>query len=442
MMRPSLARQLLRKLLPLMLLIVLGGSGVVYFVAHRVATAAYDKALLDAALAIASQVENQQGSLSLKLPEVAEVVLRTDTDDQIFYAVLDHDNAFLAGIPGLPPPANRIHGELYYDGYFHGNKLRVAAFSGESHGIHFTVLSAETQLKRNRLVYEILLAMLIPEVLLVLLAAWMIRRSVGRELHTIQPLLEEMVKKSHTDLSALPLDNIQSEIYPIFVEVNDLLSRLSSALDAQRHFVADASHQLRTPIAALQAEAEMALRASEPRASLQKIVIATRRITHLSHQLLTLSRLEARPLNSAQPINLAALTQDAAQHWMPHAVRRNIDLGFELSAAPVTGDSVWLEELLGNLLDNALRYTPHNGIVTVRCGTENGQTFWEVEDNGSGIPETEQSHIFERFYRLNTDSEGCGLGLAIAREIASNHQAQIRVQRGNVLGGALFRVTF
>lgn len=442
--QPSLSRQLLRQLLPLTVAILITGGGVVYFVAHRAATVAYDRALMDVSLAIASQIEIIDDTLHLQLPAIAEKVLLVDGYDKLFYEVVNSGGKTVAGNIDLPRPTKPFEDrKLYYDGKLNGNVVRVAALLGERNGIPFVVLSAETKLKRDWLVGEIVLAMLAPEVLLILAATFMIRRSVRHGLAPIQPLREELVRRTHTDLSQLPLKDIPEEIYPIFIEVNELLVRLSVSLEAKRHFIADASHQLRTPIAALQAEAEMALRSSDPGESLKRIVAGTRRITHLAHQLLTFSRLESQQLHLPKIIDLAELTKDAAERWMPFAIQRNIDLGFELSPAMVMGDPVWLEELANNLIDNALRYTPSGGIVTVRCGSYANQTSWEVEDSGPGIPIEEHERIFERFYRLNTTGiDGCGLGLAIAHEIAHNHNASITIEDGERLGGALFRVTF
>lgn len=442
--KPSLARKLLQGLLPLMSAILVSGGGVAYFVAHQAATVAYDRALMDSALAIAAHVEVIEGRLRLQLPEAAKEILLTDTYDKEFYEVVNSNGETVAGDIGLPRPVKPLENErLYYDGWFNGKPVRVAALSHAAQGIFFTVLSAETKLKRDRLVSEILLAMLVPEGLLIIAAIFMIRRSVRHGLASIQPLREELVRRTHTDLSQLPLENIPEEIYPIFAEVNELLERLSIALDAKRHFVADASHQLRTPIAALQAEAEMALRSSDPAESLKRIVAGTRRIAHLAHQLLTLSRLEPQQIHSPKVVDLAELTRDAAERWMSLAMQRSIDLGFELSPAKVMGDPVWLEELANNLIDNALRYTPCGGMVTVRCGSTANQTSWEVEDSGPGIPEEERERVFERFYRLDTTGvDGCGLGLAIVREIVRNHKASIAIEDGSSLGGALLRVTF
>jgi two-component system sensor histidine kinase TctE len=438
--QPSLARQLLRHLLPLMAAILITGSGVVYFVAHSAATVAYDRALMDVSLALADQIEILDNRLHLQLPAIAEKVLLVDGYDKLFYEVLDSEGKTVAGNIGLPRPTKPFEdGKLYYDGKLNGNAVRIAALSSERNGISFIILSAETKLKRDWLVGEIILAMLVPEGILIIAALFMIRRIVRRGLSSIQPLREELVRRTHSDLSQLPLKNIPEEIYPIFTEVNELLARLSKSLDANRRFIADASHQLRTPVAALQAEAEMALRSTDPGESLKRIVAGTRRITHLAHQLLTLSRLEPQQNHSLKIVDLADLTRDAAERWMPLALAHNIDLGFELRTAKVMGESLWLEELANNLIDNAIRYTPNGGIVTVRCGG----TSWEIEDNGPGIPKEEHERIFERFYRIDTtDVDGCGLGLSIAREIAYNHNASITIEKDPNLGGTLIRVIF
>ncbi len=424
--------------------IIITGGGVVYFVAHREATVAYDRALMDVSLALASQVEIIDNNLHLQLPPIAEKVLLIDGYDKLFYKVIDISGKTIAGNIKLPGPTQPFEDEkLYYDGKLDGKTIRVAALLSKRNGTPFIVLSAETKLKRDWIVGEIVLAMLVPEGLLIIAAIFMIRRSVRHGLASIQPLREELLRRTHTDLSQLSLKNIPEEIYPIFAEVNELLSRLSLSLDANRRFIADASHQLRTPIAALQAEAEMALRSSNPGESLKRIVTGTRRITHLAHQLLTLSRLEPQQLHTPNPVDLAQLTREAAERWMPLALERSIDLGFELGPGKVMGDPIWLEELANNLIDNAIRYTPIGGIVTVRCGCAANRISWEVEDSGPGIPMEEHERIFERFYRLDTTGvDGCGLGLAIVREIAYNHRASIAVEYGTNLGGTLIRVTF
>ncbi len=427
-----------------MIAIIATGAAVVYFVAHRAATVAYDRSLMDVSLALAEQVEVSNNRLHLRLPAIAEKVLLVDGYDKLFYEVVDLNGQTVAGNVRLPRPLEGFHnGKIYYDGQADGKKLRIAGLLSERNGVSFMILAAETKIKREWLVREIILAMLVPEALLIVAAVFMIRRSVRRGFAAIEPLQQELVKRTHTDLSQLSLEDIPEEIYSTFAEVNELLARLSKSLDTNRRFIADASHQLRTPIATLQAEAELALRSADPKESLKKIIVSASRITHLAHQLLTASRLERQRKVTPEIVDLARLTKDAAERWIPLALKRSIDLGFELATAEVTGEAIWLEELANNLIDNAIRYTPAGGVVTVRCYRDATHVCWEVEDSGPGIPKEEHDRIFERFYRLDkTGVDGCGLGLSIVRDIATNHGASIAIEKGPTLGGALIRVMF
>jgi two-component system sensor histidine kinase TctE len=232
--------------------------------------------------------------------------------------------------------------------------------------------------------------------------------------------------------------------------INALLTRLDSALAAHRRFVANAAHQLRTPLAGLNAQAELALRESEPaaiRRSLEQLHQAAGRAARLVSQLLSLARLEprsGRPLQ-VEPLDLNELARDTTARWVPPALAHGIDLGFEGTASVrVLGDRLLLEELLSNLLDNAVRYTPTRGEATVRVQRAASGTVLSVEDNGPGIPEDERGKVLERFHRGSTafQTAGSGLGLAIVREIAVTHGAEMRVEAGRDGRGTRVSVTF
>jgi two-component system sensor histidine kinase TctE len=285
--------------------------------------------------------------------------------------------------------------------------------------------------------------MLIPELLLVAATVLLATYGIRRGLAGIGVVRDELAQRSQADLSPLPLAQVPEELRPLLEETNELLERLALSLEAHRHLVADASHQLRTPIAALQAEAEAALRSPNPKEALERIVAATRRLAHLAHQLLMLNRFEPGKVPALQEIDLAALLGAAAERWMPLANRKGIDLGFELAAAPVAGVPLWIEELANNLVDNALRHTSAQGVVTVRCGSDPAAGWMEVEDSGPGIPVEERERVFDRFYRLQeNDGEGCGLGLAIVREVARVHGAAVTIDSGPIHGGARVTVRF
>lgn len=455
--RPSLKRLLLLWLLPAMLLLVAAGGLTAYGIALRSATRAYDRALLDTALAIVGQIHVTGGHLEINLPSQAQEILLTDRYDQVFYEVIGPNDEFIAGHRHLPHPPRLLpeDGRIYYDGWYHGEQVRVAALFALREGIPVMVLAAETQIKRDNLAHDILLSMLLPELLLVgatLMLGWL---GIRHALQPVEELRGELSHRSHQDLRPVLAPRVPEEIGPLVDELNHLLSRLDNSLAAQRNFVSNAAHQLRTPMAALQAQAELALRAldnggcsTDLRPELERILTATRRLTHLAHQLLALARAEPDIGSSLNDVDLQEVVLQGAELWHPEALNHGLDLGFELAPAHLLGSSLLLKELLANLIDNAIRYTPAPGSITVRC-LEQGEgdlrhAVLQVEDSGPGIPEGERERVFERFQRLQGERnpEGCGLGLAIVREIARQHGASVQVGASPSLGGAMMEVAF
>jgi two-component system sensor histidine kinase TctE len=271
---------------------------------------------------------------------------------------------------------------------------------------------------------------------------------IGRGLRPLDVLRTELASRSHLDLRPLPEARAPAEVQPLVSGLNELLARLGSAMDAQGRFIADAAHQLRTPLAALQAQVEAARREPHPAAldpTLDQLDAATRRTAHLARQLLTLARVE--PTGDAplewRTLDLATLVRERIDGWLALADARQVDLGFELAPARATGDGMLLLEMAGNLVDNAIKYSPAGTSVTVRTGDGEEGGFLEVEDEGPGIPAAERDRVFERFYRVRgTRSEGTGLGLAIVREIAVRHGAVVAVRAPSKGTGSVFRVTF
>jgi two-component system sensor histidine kinase TctE len=242
---------------------------------------------------------------------------------------------------------------------------------------------------------------------------------------------------------------------PLVDSFNELLARVKQTMLGQRRFLADAAHQMKTPLAGLRTQAELALRETDPqqlRRSLRQMAEASERATHLINQLLSLARAEnqASALGAFEVVDLGALVRELVPDWVPQALTRRIDLGFERQArqARVIGVPVLLRELVNNLVDNALRYTQEDGTVTVRLRLEAGAVVLDVEDTGPGIPAAERHLVFERFYRvLGTGVDGSGLGLSIVREIVEQHDATVSIASnprapGGALPGTLVSVTF
>ena len=443
----SLRRKLLLWLLPAMLLMMAAGALTAYSIALRSAIRAYDRALLDTALALAGQIHVRTGKLALNLPKEAEEILLTDKFDQIFFRVLDSDGHDIVGDQRLPmpPDTSPVNSWLYYDARIGKEPIRVAALFTEHEDRPLLILSAETLIKRHNLVREILLGMLLPELALVGITLALIWFGIRSGLHPLEELRQQLANRSQNDLRPIVAQNLAYEIQPVIGELNQLLQQLDESLQAQRHFVSDAAHQLRTPIAALQTQLEVMLRDPEgpQRSQVKHVLAAAQRLAHLVHQLLALARAEPKDTLTRQLVDLSAIIRNLADNALAQALSGGIDLGFELEPAEVLGSALLLQEAISNLIDNAIRYTPAPGTVTVSCQTTEYGAILLVEDSGNGIPETLRDQVFERFYRLpGSSGEGCGLGLAIVRQIARQHGAKISIEKSESLGGTAVAIHF
>jgi two-component system, OmpR family, sensor histidine kinase TctE len=426
-----------------------------YDVANQFVTAAYDRSLLDSAIDIGRQVKIKEGRIRAELPEDLLEMLVTGEPGRFYYLVTGPAGEYIAGHKGLPPPPDRESDKAnYYDTEYSGRSVRVAALylplEGDRSKGSVLIQVAESMKARADLERQIMLRMMLPQGLLVLLAAMSVWFGIGRGLAPLANLRREIANKSVRDLSALPEDQAPQEVRPLIRAMNDLLARLSQALAAQQRFVADAAHQLRTPIAGIKTQTELVLRqaqSSETQAMLKQLQTATEQTTRLVNQLLALARAEpgGERVRLQQLLDLTDLARETTTEWVPRALARKIDLGFDgpLNGARVEGDPILLKEMINNLLDNAIRYTQPGGQVTVRVTPDSREVTLNVEDNGPGIPEAERERVFERFHRvLGTGAEGCGLGLAIVREIALSHGADASLASGASGIGTVVRVAF
>ena len=424
-----------------------------YDIAKRYVNVAYDRALLESALDIGRQVRVLRGRVYVDLPEVAIQMLRTRETGQLYYMVTGPNSEYITGepdiIPAKPTPTGQAH---YYDDSFRGQAVRVAAIQlpVETEDVRgqVTVHVVENQSPRTELIRDLFIGFALPQAFVAICAFVVIWYSVTRALAPLRQLRQEIEQRSHRDLSPLPEAHVPSEVRPLIESMNALLQRLSAALSSQQRFIADAAHQLRTPIAGLRTQTELALRLSAPEevhATLTQLQTAAEHTTHLVNQLLSLARAEpsAEHAQAMEKLDVSALARAITTEWVPRALARGIDLGFDGpdAPAPVKGDDFLLREMLGNLIDNAVRYTQRGGHVTVRLAHAGDAIEIGVEDNGPGIPESERDAVLERFHRvLGTGVEGCGLGLAIVREIVLRHGGHIRLLAGHSNQGTLAQV--
>jgi two-component system, OmpR family, sensor histidine kinase TctE len=455
---PALRRSLLLYLLiPLIALWIFSGL-VAYRVASNYANIAFDRSLFDSVETIEEQIKIKDGRATLELPDAAWQVLGFDQQDEVFFDVRRGDGSVLAGEIDIPDPSPQqyvVGKAILHDGMMHGKRVRIASMyanpGGQSTGKAGEVLVqvAETLNKRTTMAEEMLWSVAVPELILVFLAWVSVWIGVSRSLKPLERLRDAVSNRSHRDLSPIQEDHSPREVQPLLSAINDLMQRLNLVLNMQRHFIADAAHQLRTPLAGLTTQTELALRQTDPKAlkhALGQIHAGVERANHLVHQLLSLARAETGPdlIMNFEPLDLNELARLQTAEWVPRAVAKGIDLGYDGPEQPVRiiGQALLLREMLVNILDNAIRYTPQNGKATVHLvGGEH--PLLTVEDNGPGIPLVERDRVFERFHRLITNGEsGSGLGLPIVREIARAHHARVWLADADAPGGLRVHIQF
>jgi len=459
---PTLRRKLLLYLLiPLSLLWIFSGM-ITYFIARNYANIAYDRALFDTVESIEEQIHFTNGHATIELPEVARNILRYDQRDKVYFEVRQADGNVLAGEPGIPdPPAKKeaIGLAIFHNGTFRGEAIRIASLyvnankqmtadAGKPEDV-VLVQVAETLHKRKTLVREALWAVVVPQLFLILIAVASVWIVVSRSLAPLEQLRDAVSNRSHRDLSPIQEEPAPREVQPLLRAFNDLMQRLGQVMRLQRNFIADAAHQLRTPLARLTMQTDLALRQTDPEAlrqALGEIRAGINRTNHLVDQLLVLARAEsgAEVSHEFVSLDLNELASLLTADWVPHAIRKQLDLGYEGPGKPVAifGQAFLLRVMLANILDNAINYTPQGGKITVRLVAD-GKPLLTVEDSGPGIPPEERERVFQRFYRVSDHGEsGSGLGLAIVREIARAHGAHVSLEDAGPQGGTRVNVEF
>jgi two-component system, OmpR family, sensor histidine kinase TctE len=423
-----------------------------YYTALYFTNLVYDRWLIDSTRSLTTAIRPQDGRVAVALRPDALDVFRFDEIDKTYFKIASKNRGYIVGDKELTDLIAIPNGEprLAYS-KISGRQAREVTIQIRYQDIDdvVTVSVAETLFKRAKLTQEILLAMAAPQVGLLIAAVILSWLSIARGLKPLTDLAAELEARDHDNLSPVPLTDLPHEARVLVLRMNDLLKRISSALQAQKRFITDAAHQLRTPLAVILLHAERAERATDATAekkALAELHVSVRRAARLSQQLLTLARSEpnAIAMEAFSSVNLTAVARQIGEEWVSIALERQIDFGLSVpdQLAIVRGNEQLLGELLSNLIDNALQYVPANGSVTVRVELRDGVVL-SVEDNGPGIPEAERARIFERFYRVpGTAPEGCGLGLSIVKEIADAHDIEIMASSGHDGKGITFSVRF
>ena len=378
--------------------------------------------------------------------------------DAAAIAVVDMQGQVLTGaawLTGLPPTTGDAE---FASEEFEGTTFRIVSQRARTAAGELTLRIADGSDPRQQWLRQLWLKVALPNLVLAIAGFFAVNWAVRVALRPLMELKEALEHRSPRDLSALDEHASPEEVQPLVASLNRLFGLVNAQAESQRRFVADAAHQLRTPLAALQAQVEAWAQAVSPDKYMQndlpahtqraqsaitlgadqifKLRQATRRTSQLASQLLALSRADARSASVVpmQRVDLQQVCEVVLESQLDAATDKGIDLGLEAEAVHVTGYEWLLRELLSNLVDNAVRYTPAGGRITLRCGVAagaQGQPFLEVEDDGPGIAPQERAHVLERFYRVpGTVGEGNGLGLAIASEIARVHHSELEMGDG------------
>ncbi len=430
----SLKRQLLLWLLLPQLVLWSVGGVLAWRIALSYADTGIDQSLKQSVRALARQVKPVGSGLLVDFPRAAQDVLEQDPTDRMGYMVSSPPGSFVLGNGQLPPPPEGIPiqvGEpLIYDARVADKRVRVALLDvtyGESNAPQrLRVQVAKSLAVQERVARELVFDMLVPLAALGVLLGLLINAGIARGLHPLKRLEAQLGDRTGPALSSLPpieLAQAPQEVHSLALAVNELLDAVRRSLSQEKRFVNDAAHQLRTPLAGLVSQSELALQETELRPlqeRLAKVHAGALRSAHLVHQLLSLARTEAEV--ALHPLDLAQLAREVAREWTPKALAAQVDLGYEGDdTVLVAGEKLLLREVLNNLIDNALHYAGAGATLTVRVTRIDQRCRLEVEDDGPGLPEADLPRAFERFWRASELPGGCGLGLAIVAEIAHRH---------------------
>jgi two-component system sensor histidine kinase TctE len=458
----SLRNQLLRWLIAPLIVLVAINAVSLYRDALDAADVAYDRSLLASTRALAERVSIRDGHVVADVPYVALDSFETDTLGRIYYKVSGIRGETISGFDDLPPvPPSVKRSEAYpalvrfYHADYNGEPVRIAAllqpvYDDSMRGIAL-IQVGETLDARRGLSRKILLSTLLRQAMLVLAVASLVWISVKLVLRPLMQLKTAVEERSVHDLSEIDQALVHREVRPLVRAMNGTMARMQNLIASQRRFIADASHQLRTPLTVLKTQAELALRANDPaamRAIVASIAHTTDTTVHLANRLLTLARIEHGSEAAAlAPLSLTGLVREVALELAVPAVQKRIDLALEADdGVMVLGQALMLHELVANLVDNAIRYTPTGGTVLLHVCLVPGGVLLAVQDSGPGIAPAERDKVFAPFYRAQATMEanpgGTGLGLSIVRDIVAVHGARLTLDDGPGGTGLTVRVVF
>jgi two-component system sensor histidine kinase TctE len=430
-------------MIPSLVLILLMTAVWSYHNATSAANQAYDRTLTTAIRAIAENTHVSNGRILTNIPYSAMDFIDEGVQERIYYAILEPDGTTLTGYEDLRLPERivpQIDTPRMVDARFREHDIRLGILAKRLYapelpaGDTVTILFAETTEARTRLALRLFLDNLMWQLLLIAAVIAMFVVALSWTLRPLFALRESIRQRGAEDLDPVPVAQAPSEILPLIDAINNHMSRLARMLEARQSFLADAAHQIRTPLAVLGTQAEYGGRQADPeemRHTFKSMLDSIRGTRHMANQMLILARAEHAPIQERAALDLVELAREVAGELVPLALKKQVELAFEAPEPPfrMNGNATLLREMISNIVDNALRYTPAGGHVTLSVASAGTHALLRVTDDGPGIPAAERDKVFQRFYRIlgNGDSEGSGLGLCIVQEICEAHGGVIRL---------------
>lgn len=456
MKRLSIRKQLLTLFVPFLFGLWLASVILSLWLVSTFSSASFDRDLINSADSIVGRLRVKDGKVVVDLPPAAQAILKHDDSDKFYFCVLGTKGERIYGDADLPKPSidleidnpkvltTKIGGKLV-------RLVEIKVIPDEAATQSVVVQLAVTTNARNRFQENMLLAVAAPQLLVIIFGLSAIWYGVVKILTPLRLLQQQLANRSQADLSALSDNGTPEEVYPLVVAINHLFERSREELKAHQRFIANAAHQLRTPLAGLKTYSSIGMEMWDVR-GLRNIVSeldqGIDRASRLVSQLLALARTDASgepSLAAAKTrLDLNFLVSDVVSELIEQAVRKNLELSYEASEAPATidGEQAGLRHLVSNLIENAILYSPSGGrvLVRVKCGND---VVLSISDTGPGIPIGERDRVFERFYRVvGTNGSGSGLGLSIVQEVAKAHNATVTIEAGSNDTGTVVLVDF
>ena len=424
--------RLLAYLLPPLVLLLAAGVYLDYETGAAPVRDAYDHALASAALAIATHAQSGMQPAELgRIAAAIDSVLHPNARTRAYF-VVHAGGRYLAGDADLPVATVSTRNPVFFDAHFRGEAVRVVTYS-LTDPQPLTVSVAETTAERDRATLRLLVSEVVTDIVQLVVTVVLVWIGVTLALRPMLRLGDQIATRSPRELSPLDAQAAPGEVRLLVTELNRLFVALGEASRAQQHFLANAAHQMRTPLAGLLIQLDLLItELAEGRVRQELVALrqSAQNLAHTADQLLTLARADpaVHLADEFSTVDCGKLIEDVVAQNLDRALLKGIDLGAQIEPVRVTCVAWLVREVLMNLVDNAIRYVPPGGHVTVRCGATEGRPYLEVEDDGPGIPPDQRQAVRQRFYRVpNTPGGGCGLGLAIADEVARLHNAELEI---------------